>query len=148
MEKLIQQVFIEVCKTLNVDPNSVNANLHFVDSDEIAELNKIHRGKDAPTDVLSFPMIELTPPEIPTTKTHPFDVNPESGKIELGDIIICEEVAKSQSIEYGHSLHREIAFLYVHGMLHLLGYDHEDDESEKVMINLTEKILEGVGLGR
>jgi len=144
----MENIFNSACEILGADTSSLNINLNFVDIDEIRELNKIHRGKDTPTDVLSFPMLELIPPEIPTAITHPFDVNPETQKIEMGDIVICEAVAKNQADEFGHSIDREIAFLYTHGMLHLFGYCHDNDDDEKVMNDLCEKILGKVGIIR
>lgn len=103
------------------------------DSKEIQKMNKKFRGKDKTTDVLSFPMDEI---------------NPENGYVMLGDIVINAELAKKQAEQFGHSEEREIAFLAVHSMLHLLGYEHEDDsEGEKIMREKQREILESLGLG-
>lgn len=121
--------------------------LTFVNDEEIHELNKEYRGIDRPTDVLSFAMNESLDEEL--------DIIYDLGENEtvdipemLGDIIISVPTAIAQSEEYGHSLHREIGFLFVHGFLHLLGYDHQDDASEAEMMGKQEAVLKEVGLSR
>lgn len=113
--------------------------LSFVDDETIRELNRDYRGIDSPTDVLSFPMFEDEAERIAAQ---------EEGSLLWGDIIISVPTAKRQSEEYGHSLEREIGFLFVHGFLHLLGYDHETEEQEKEMFALQEHILQRAGLKR
>jgi len=122
--------------------------LTFVDDDEIHRLNRDYRGIDRPTDVLSFAMQEEgeDEPDIVFEVEDEEEPDPISGM--LGDIIISAERAKAQSEEYGHSLEREIGFLFVHGFLHLLGYDHGDAESEAVMTAKQEAVLERAGLRR
>lgn len=122
--------------------------LTFVDDKQIHELNKEYRGIDRPTDVLSFAMNEFTDEELDIV----YDME-EDGELAdlpemLGDIIISVNRAKAQSEEYGHSLEREIGFLFVHGFLHLLGYDHQDKESEAEMMGKQEAVLAEVGLTR
>ncbi|WP_127508181.1 rRNA maturation RNase YbeY [Paenibacillus humicus] len=120
----------------------------FVDNARIHELNKEYRGIDRPTDVLSFAMQEdgEDEPEIV------FEVEDESEPLpypdSLGDIVISVETARSQAEEYGHSLEREIGFLFVHGFLHLIGYDHQDEEAETVMTAKQEAVLQKAGLPR
>jgi probable rRNA maturation factor len=104
--------------------------LSFVDDETIRELNLQYRGIDRPTDVLSFPIRDELFPDL------------------LGDIVISLPTARRQSEEYGHSLEREIGFLFTHGFLHLLGYDHEDETNEKTMFAKQERILRRVGLTR
>ncbi|AIQ48774.1 metalloprotease [Paenibacillus sp. FSL R7-0273] len=122
--------------------------LTFVDNDRIHELNREYRGIDRPTDVLSFAMNEAgeDEPEI----IYAVDGDEEYGEIpnSLGDIIISVTRAKEQAEEYGHSLERELGFLFVHGFLHLLGYDHQDAESEAEMMSKQEQVLVQVGLTR
>lgn len=118
------KLFDATCKVLDIDASTISADLHLITADEIRELNDKHRGKDAPTDVLSFPLTNY--PNITEV-----DVNPVTGKVQLGDIVICKEFVKD-SIEY----------CYVHGLLHLLGYAHETDETLEVMHELTCKILD------
>lgn len=111
----------------------------FVNNAQIRELNREHRGKDAETDVLSFPMGE----------NGVYDRDPETGAYILGDIVISVEKAMHQAELYGHTLQREIGFLTVHSMLHLLGYDHE--ESGLAALRMREKeeaVLETLGLTR
>jgi len=114
---------------------SAEISVAFVDDAQIAELNAKHRHIDAPTDVLSFP----------TGEGGSYDINPESGAKMLGDVIISVPRAVKQAAEYGHALQREIGYLTAHSVLHLLGYDHNDnglatvrmrEKEEKVMLLL------------
>ncbi len=108
--------------------------LSFVTDEAIQELNKQYRKLDRSTDVLSFPMDEP-------------DDEAEMEK-ELGDIIISIPTAKRQCLEYNHSLEREVGFLFIHGFLHLLGYDHQETNTEQEMFERQEKILLKAGLNR
>ncbi|MFC7681507.1 rRNA maturation RNase YbeY [Paenibacillus sp. GCM10028914] len=122
--------------------------LTFVDDAQIHELNKEYRGIDRPTDVLSFAMHESTDEELQII--YDMDHVDEADNVPdvLGDIIISVPRAKLQSEEYGHSLERELGFLFVHGFLHLLGYDHQDEASEAEMMGKQEAVLAEVGLTR
>lgn len=112
----------------------------FTDNAGIREINKRYRDIDRETDVLSFPM---------TDDGEDFTVDPESDCFMLGDIVISLEKALSQAEEYGHSFKREVAFLTVHSMLHLLGYDHErSEEEEREMFGKQEIVLEAMGMTR
>lgn len=117
--------------------------------EEIRELNHQYRGIDSPTDVLSFPLLEG---EHEGAVLNPSDFahgdDPQGEPIALGDVVISLERAKSQAQEYGHALTRELAFLTVHGILHLLGYDHESEELERVMRAKEEAILNSLDLRR
>ncbi len=107
----------------------------FTDNEKIKELNSLHRGIDRPTDVLSFPLIDWDEPSDDTSA--------------LGDIVISLEMAETQAREYCHSMERETAFLTVHSVLHLLGYDHEiSEEDEREMFEKQEEILKIMGLQR
>jgi probable rRNA maturation factor len=112
----------------------------FVTNERIQEVNREFRDKDQPTDVISFALEEMGEGEIEI-------VGLEQPPM-LGDIIISIPRAKEQSIEYGHSFIRELGFLAVHGFLHLLGYDHMNDEDEKVMFTKQKEILDRYGLKR
>ena len=101
----------------------------FVDNAAIAELNNQYRNKPMPTDVLSFPMFQLIAGEPPTDWTDFQD--PETGLVPLGDMCISLERAIAQAKEFGHSTRREVGYLTIHSMLHLLGYDHLDEGEEK-----------------
>ena len=111
----------------------------------IHEINRGMRQVDAPTDVLSFPMFELTPGELPDED----DADPATGLIPLGDMCLSMERVMAQAKEYGHSNRRELAYLVVHSVLHLLGYDHLDEGEEKErMRSREEEIMEILQLGR
>lgn len=117
--------------------------LTFVDDEQIHELNRTYRDVDRPTDVLSFPMLEEGETGIN------YEPDDEGVPVTLlGDIIISVDRAVEQSEQYGHSVEREIGFLFVHGFLHLLGYDHDSDEAERIMFSKQEEILQQAGLSR
>lgn len=119
--------------------HDTEVSVSFVDNKEIRKLNNIYRGKDAETDVLSFPLSE----------GDKLETNPETGFVILGDIVISMEMAVKQSKMYGHVLEREIAFLTVHSMLHLLGYDHETSPLEqRKMREKEESVLDKLGFAR
>ena len=119
------------------DPAEVSVT--FVDDEGIRELNNKFRGMDKPTDVLSFPLFDFEG----ETEEPPIDEIIHN----LGDIVISLEKAKEQAEEYGHSYDREMAFLCVHSMLHLLGYDHETgDEDEADMRRRQSEIMDRMGL--
>lgn len=120
--------------------------LTFVDDEEIRQLNKDYRGIDRPTDVLSFAMSEMGEDEFDIH--YEADDEPEVSCDLLGDIIISVPRAIAQAEEYGHSVERELGFLFVHGFLHLIGYDHGTDEEEKEMFAKQEQILQKAGLAR
>ena len=106
-------------------------------------MNREFRGIDRPTDVLSFPMIEYQKPGVfDFLEERPDCFDPESGRLMLGDIVISKEKVLSQAEEYGHGVKREYAFLVVHSILHLSGYDHMEDGERRVMEELQEKILQ------
>ncbi len=105
----------------------------------IHELNREQRGIDRPTDVLSFPAFDLRPGTLP----EPADADPGSGLVPLGDMVVSLERAAAQAKEYGHSNRRELAYLTVHSVLHLLGYDHLDEGPQKAQMRAKEEeILE------
>lgn len=122
--------------------------LTFVDDEKIHELNRDYRGIDRPTDVLSFAMNDTVDDELEIVYELEEGEEMENIPEVLGDIIISVSRAKLQSEEYGHSLEREIGFLFVHGFLHLLGYDHQDKASEDEMMGKQEAVLIQVGLNR
>lgn len=120
LRKIVKEIF------KNIEEN-YEFNIIFVSNERIKELNKMYRNIDKETDVLSFP---------------------DEDKNYIGDIFISLEKAKEQAKEYNHSLGREVGFLTVHGYLHLLGYDHQNEDEEKEMSALTENILTKAGLER
>jgi metalloprotein, YbeY/UPF0054 family len=117
--------------------------------EEIRKLNSDFRGIDSETDVLSFPMIECSVPgRLPEPSSYASDLNPDTKELPLGDIVINAERVRTQAEEYGHGLLREYAFLLTHSMLHLLGFDHENEEEEKEMFAWQEKILLALDISR
>jgi len=116
--------------------DAVEVSMVWTDDSEMAELNRCYRGVEGTTDVLSFPMMDDEPSEDPT------------GEFLLGDIVISVPRAKAQAEEYGHSLAREMVFLAVHGMLHLLGYDHMTEEEAAIMRAKEKKVMKQIGVGR
>ena len=140
---------IEKCVTKALEYEDCNfeaeVSVLVVSEDEIRELNHEHRGKDAVTDVLSFPILEFD--EDGNILDYDYDFDDEL--VLLGDIVICAKRAEEQAKEFGHSFIREIAFLTVHSMLHLLGYDHEhSDDEEQLMFKKQKEILNLMGITR
>ena len=117
-----------------------------VTSDEgIHQVNLEMRGVDRPTDVLSFPAFDLRPGELPGEE----DADPATGLVPLGDMCLSLERVQAQAKEYGHSNRRELAYLVVHSVLHLLGYDHLDEGPQKAQMRAREDaILAELGIGR
>ena len=116
-------------------------NVLVTDDEGIHEINKATRNVDSPTDVLSFPMFELEPGNPPKDWREYLD--PETGLCPLGDMCISYERACRQAREYGHSLRREIGYLTIHSMLHLLGYDHLDEGPMKRQMRAREDFIAG-----
>ena len=133
--------------TLQEEGVNVPVQISVLVSDDkgIQEINKEHRGKDVPTDVLSFPTAVYIPGAF---QVNLADIDPETGCLHLGDIVISSERAAAQAEEYGHDTTREIAYLIVHATLHLLGYDHEKEEDQKPMRQREEEVLGTLGLLR
>ncbi len=113
----------------------------------IQAINRDQRGVDQPTDVLSFPMFDLVPGEPPAEESA--ETDPETGLFPLGDMAISLPRARAQAEEYGHPLSRELAYLAVHSVLHLLGYDHLDEGEEKRRMRAHEEaVMDRLGLAR
>lgn len=126
-EETFKRAFAAVVKRLSLtDPYILSVTV--VDAEEIRRLNSLYRHIDRPTDVISFAYLEQDDENLPVT--------------DLGEICICLEVATAQANEFSHPLIRELAFLFIHGLLHLLGYDHTKNEQEaEEMYNLQNEIL-------
>ncbi|MEK3791922.1 rRNA maturation RNase YbeY [Paenibacillus sp. FSL R7-0204] len=145
--ELLERLLRAAGEAEGIDSGEVD--LTFVNNERIHELNLEYRGIDRPTDVLSFAMNEAGEDELEIK----YDLADEDEELEevpnvLGDIIISVTRAQEQAEEYGHSLERELGFLFVHGFLHLLGYDHQEPEAEAEMMSKQEKALAQVGLTR
>ena len=135
----IEEILEVAAKTENI-PEGSEVSITFVDNNRIQEINYEYRNKNAPTDVISFAMEELGEGEI--------EIKGIDMPRILGDIIISIPRTREQAEEYGHSFKRELGFLALHGFLHLLGYDHETKEDEKIMFSKQKEILDEYGLER
>ena len=146
--KLLKKVAKNTFKSVGQKPRRIEVGITFVDDEEIQELNKAERGIDETTDVLSFPNLDNVFNREINRKNFPEDVNPENGKVELGDVVINLNKAHEQAGSFGHSFTREVAYLMVHGLLHLMGYDHVDKLDSSIMRAQEEEILSHFRLKR
>ncbi|WP_334298874.1 rRNA maturation RNase YbeY [Paraclostridium bifermentans] len=152
-EELIN-IINEVCeKALKAEEVNIpyQISLLFVDNEEIRDINRETRGIDKATDVLSFPMLDYPKDKVfkevyKETKFNEIYLDGE--ELVLGDMVLSLERAKEQSIEYNHSFNREVCYLVVHSILHLLGYDHMEDEEKKRMRKREEEILGDLNITR
>ncbi len=125
--------------------------LLFVDNDEIRDINRDNRGIDKATDVLSFPMLEYEDSKVFKDMYLNFQFNEvylDGEELVLGDIVLSLEKALEQSVEYNHSFVREASYLVVHSVLHLLGYDHMEEDEKKIMRTREEEILNKLKIHR
>lgn len=125
---------------ISVADADVEIGVTIVSDDEILELNREYREKDSVTDVLSFPQFE----ELEGIEEALTDENESS--LLLGDVVICYDQAMRQAEEYGTGTTRELLYLFVHSVMHLMGYDHENEEDKKIMRTHEEAVLEGIGV--
>ncbi len=140
MEKKV----VEACLDYVECPYEAEVSILLTDDEQIRTINKEHRDIDAPTDVLSFPIIDYdTPGDFSRLEEDVASYfHPETGELLLGDIVLSLERAKLQAKEYGHSLMRELAFLTTHSMFHLFGYDHMEEEERKLMEDKQREVLD------
>lgn len=144
--RLLQRVMEQVLQDEGIEMEVV-VGVTLVEPDRIQEINRAFRKVDSVTDVLSFPMIDgMLAQAAPAALLG--CVDPETGALELGDLVLCPARAAEQAREYGHSLRREMGYLCAHGMLHLLGYDHEDEDERAVMRQKEEQALAALSLTR
>ncbi|MBO0587757.1 rRNA maturation RNase YbeY [Sporosarcina sp. E16_8] len=140
IEDLIRKLLSHAAKEEEL-AGEMEVSVTFMTDADIQEVNATYRGKNVPTDVISFALEELTEGEVA--------IIPEEGMpTALGDILISVETAERQAGEYGHDFNREIGFLALHGFLHLLGYDHITEEQEAEMFGRQKEILASFGLER
>lgn len=140
-EKIFKRILKRVKRELGIK-DKLGLSVTLCDNNHIHELNKQYRNKDVPTDVLSF-AIEDGEDEKFLEEMRKF-----SSVREIGDIVISYDKAVAQAKEYGHSLNREVCFLFVHGVLHLLGFDHINKTDEEEMFNLQKKVLNDLKINR
>ena len=146
--KLAEEVLETALETESF-PFEAEVSLLLVTAEDIQEINREHRGIDAPTDVLSFPLISYpSPGEFEEVETDEDNFNPDTGEALLGDIVLCIDKVKEQARNFGHSEKREYAFLILHSILHLLGYDHITQQESELMEDKQNKILGQMGILR
>ena len=136
-DSLLKQKIVEIFNIAQKETNTKNnisVNVTIVGKEKIKQLNNEFRKVNKVTDVLSFPLLEIC-------ELHDGEMLDENICTDVGDIVICKSRAIEQAKEYGHSVQREICFLALHGLLHVLGYDHIKREDEVIMLNLQNKIL-------
>lgn len=126
---------------------ALSAEIIFTDGEEIRRLNRETRGVDSVTDVLSFPSLDGIKGRTVDKDDYPADID-EEGNLFIGSIAICTAMAEEQAEEYGHGYDRELHYLAVHGLCHLLGYDHMTDEDKPEMRAKEERVLEKMNLKR
>ena len=119
----------------------------FVSEEEIRALNLEHRSIDKVTDVLSFPAMDAIKGKPLVAAEHPFELD-EQGRLFLGSVAVCEERAKEQAAQFGHSYERELYYLITHGILHCLGYDHEEEQDKEEMRAREEEVMQKLKLTR
>lgn len=139
-EEMIKNVIDAVCREEKL-PFDIYVSVIITTKEEIRLLNLEQRNIDKPTDVLSFPYLEFDENYKLKGEIDKKDLDPEYNAVCLGDMVICHDKIKEQAEEYGHSYERELSYLTVHSMYHLLGYDHETEELKKDMREKEEKIL-------
>ncbi len=135
MDKLIEAAEF-ILEEEGVDTERAEISLTLTEPEEIRQLNREYRNTDSVTDVLSFPQFENV------------SEMPEQGELCLGDVVICRQRITQQAHEYGHSFERELVYLFVHSMLHLMGYDHMEEDEKKKMREKEEKVMDYLGLRR
>lgn len=135
----LEKAAVLCLKEEGIPDDRIEISVSFVSKEEIHQLNKMYRQVDRHTDVLSFPMIE---------DFNEINREQEEEEILLGDVVICLEQARQQAQEYGHSEKREIVYLFVHSVLHLLGYDHMEDADKSLMRRQEELVMDALDLKR
>ena len=138
LQKDLEKVIKEVLKVENVDEKKCEISLSFVDEIKIRDLNKDFRQTDRVTDVLSFPIEDFFNEDRKTLLEKPY--------LMLGDVVICTDVARKQAKELEHSFEREIMYLTCHSILHLLGYDHMEDDDKKIMRSKEKQVMKNLGV--
>lgn len=143
-KRKIGKIFKIAEEVLGEDFENVYLSVNFVSDEQIKRLNSEFRKIDKVTDVLSFPNLQKKAEE--SLKNFQSDADFDTNMLFLGDVLISKNVAKAQAREFGHSMKREVCFLALHGLLHLLGYDHIEKDDEKIMNKLQDEILLRAGV--
>ncbi len=138
MEKVLRLILER--ESVGSETGDIDVSLSIVDENQIRELNRDYRQTDKVTDVLSFPQFETK------NELLDFQKNNKGMPLELGDVVICYHVAQKQATEYGHSEERELVYLFVHSILHLLGYDHMEEDDKSQMRAREKEIMKEIDL--
>lgn len=139
--KDLEEVIKTTFKVLKQPVKNIKYNLYVVSKSYIHDLNLSTRGVDKATDVLSYPTTDIKAGEVLDLDKFKFDIDPLDNSLLVGEIFICNEVAKRQAVKYNHSYRREFCFLFLHGVLHCLGYDHIEESDRVIMEEMQAKIL-------
>ena len=142
-KEIIDELAKVVTKEFDL-PKESYMELEFVSLEEIHEINNETRGVDRPTDVLSFPNLDDIFGQTIKVKDFPFDIDPETNMLNLGSIVMCIDKIFQQAEEFGTGEMREFSYLLTHGMLHILGYDHMEEEDKVIMRAKEEELLEEI----
>ena len=142
MGKLLEKTVEATLSYENVETPCF-VSISIVEEDEIKEINNEHRGIDRVTDVLSFPVVNLIDGSYKEDAGDFYE-----GRLILGDVVLCSKRAEQQAEEFGHSIEREMSYLTCHSILHLIGYDHEDEAEREVMRKKEEDVMEILNLKR
>lgn len=134
----LEKVIKEVLDVEKVDQEKCEVSLSFVDEEKIRQLNKDFRSIDRATDVLSFPIEDFFNEDRKNILEKPY--------LMLGDVVICLDVARKQADDLGHSFEREVMYLTCHSILHLLGYDHIEDDDKKIMRKREKEVMKNLGV--
>ena len=146
--RFVKKALNQIISDLQINDKDLEVNIIVTDENQIKWLNNEYRKIDKVTDVLSFPMLDLCPGQKIDYEKYKLDLNSENDTLSLGDIYICKKRANDQAKECGHSTIREYCFLSCHGLLHLLGYDHLDEITEKEMNDIIENALNKIKVTR
>lgn len=151
----IEKAYNESLKILKIKCKDIEINIDFVSKKEIKVLNNKFRNNNSVTDVLSFPnLLEVGKTDMQLIvekldkKNFASEINPETNNIFVGDICICKSIVYKHAKEYGNTKLREMTYMAVHGLLHLLGYDHMNENDKVIMREVEEKIMKKVQLER
>lgn len=146
--KNMEMVLVTALKYLHQPLKQIVFDVSFVGEKKIRDLNRTERNIDRKTDVLSFPTLDIQAGEIIDFDKYKFDIDYNNNTLLVGEIFICNQVAIRQAKKYGHSYIREVCFLFLHGILHCLGYDHIVDSDRVIMEALQDKILKECNITR
>ncbi len=146
--KYMDEAAAIVLENERIDPELMEVSVTFVEPEEIKDLNRLHRNIDEVTDVLSFPQYVDSDTIRREISDEENIIAHEEIHITLGDVVICKEKVNEQAEYFFHSFERELVYLFTHSLLHLLGYDHEDDDDKIQMREIENAVLDEIGLGR